>query len=144
MALFMPLAAQQLRSTSHAALVRWRKLRHEYEDEVAMRCNNNTDKIVKKSFDKRLLGVWCDFDWDVPDEFILTKIYKIITSVKNNSVSDIAASFKENVTIDMTEKEQGWQEFFTGNEGSRLKCKLLMESLQPRSLRDEVTTTVKY
>ncbi|KAF4039680.1 hypothetical protein GN244_ATG08205 [Phytophthora infestans] len=96
------------------------------------------------------------------DEFILTKVDEIISSVKNNSVLDVAALFKENVTIDMTEsdvrervmqlfarsrefiEEQGWQEFFTGNEGLRLKCKLMVESLQPRSLRDEVATIIKY
>ncbi|KAL3669953.1 hypothetical protein V7S43_005326 [Phytophthora oleae] len=158
---------------------------------------------VKQSFDKRLLGVWCEFDWDVnvdtvSDEFILSKIDEILSSVNNNSVPDVTALFKENITIDILMQngslstaissmgcalmiadaigsatfsrrhvvvrlsgsmilwrnffarsrkfieEQGWQEFFTGNEGSRLKCKLLMESLQSRSLRDEVTTTVKY
>nr|KAE8918753.1 hypothetical protein PF009_g30934 [Phytophthora fragariae] len=173
MALFMPLAAPQLKSTSHAALVQWRKLRREYEDEVAMRCNNDAKKMaevlvsVKKSFNKRLLEVWCEFDWDVDietvsDKFILKKVNEIISSVKNNSVPDVAAVFKENVTMDMAEndvkervmqffarsrefiEEQGWQEFFTGNEGLRLKCKLLVESLQPRSLRDEVATIIKY
>ncbi|KAG6610470.1 uncharacterized protein IUM83_06570 [Phytophthora cinnamomi] len=69
--LFMLLAAPQLKSTSHAALVQWRKLRREYEDEVAMRCSNDTDKMaevlvsVKKSFNKRLLEVCCEFDWGV-------------------------------------------------------------------------------
>ncbi|KAE8964515.1 hypothetical protein PF011_g28637, partial [Phytophthora fragariae] len=173
MALFMPLAASQLKSTSHAALVQWRKLRREYEDEVAMRCSNDEDKTtevlvsVKKSFNKRLLEVWCEFDWGVDietvtDEFILGKIDEIISSVKNNSVPDVSALFKENVMVDMTEsdvkervmqffarsrefiEEQGWQEFFTGKEELRLKCKLLVESLQPRGLREEVAVTVKY
>jgi hypothetical protein len=115
-ALFMPLAAPQLKSTSHAALVQWRKLRREYEDEVAMRCNNDAEKMaevlvsVKKSFNKRLLEVWCEFDWDVDietvsDEFILAKVDEIISSVKNNSVPDVAALFKENVTINMAESD---------------------------------------
>eukprot|EP00644_Phytophthora_capsici_P018275 jgi/Phyca11/127385/e_gw1.68.172.1 len=89
MTLFMPLAAPQLKSTSHAALVQWRKLRSEYEDEVAMRCKNDPTKMaevlvsVKKSFDKRLLTAWCDFEWDVDvanvtDDFILAKIDEII------------------------------------------------------------------
>lgn len=34
--------------------------------------------------------------------------------------------------------------FFTGNEGVRLKCKLLIEALEPRSLREEVSAVVKY
>ncbi|ETM97228.1 hypothetical protein PPTG_20422 [Phytophthora nicotianae INRA-310] len=173
MALFMPLAAPQLKSTSHAALVQWRKLRSEYEDEVAMRCNNDPTKMaevivsVKKSFDKRLLTAWCDFEWDVDvnnvtDDFILAKIDDIIASVKNNAVPDVAALFKENVVMDMRESdvkervmqffvrsrefidEQGWQAFFTGNEGVRLKCKLLIEALEPRSLREEVSAVVKY
>eukprot|EP00644_Phytophthora_capsici_P008889 jgi/Phyca11/102258/e_gw1.6.1020.1 len=124
-ALFMPLAAPQLKSTSHASLVQWRKLRREYEAEVAMRCNNDADKMAEV-----LVSVKKSFDTD----FLL---YGIISSVKNNSVPDVAALFKENVTIDMTEsdvkerimqffarsrefvEEQGWQEFFTGNEGIR-------------------------
>ncbi|GMF42756.1 unnamed protein product [Phytophthora fragariaefolia] len=170
--LFMPLAAPQLKSTSHTALVQRRKLRREYEDEVAMRCNNDADIMaevvvsVKKSYNKRLLEVWCEFDWDVDietvsDEFIVNKVDEIISSVKNNSVPDVAAVFKENVSMDMAEndvkervmqffarskefiEEQGWKEFFTRDEGLRLKCKLLVESLQPRSLRDEVATIIK-
>ncbi|KAE9294832.1 hypothetical protein PR003_g24166 [Phytophthora rubi] len=99
--LFIPLAAPQHKSTSHAALVQWRKLRSEYEDEVAMRCNNDAKMMdvlvsVKKSFDKRLLTGWCDFEWDVDvatisDEFILKKIDKILSSVNNNSEPDEAA-----------------------------------------------------
>ncbi|KAE9015938.1 hypothetical protein PR002_g13799 [Phytophthora rubi] len=51
---------------------------------------------VKKSFDKRLLTGWCDFEWDVDvatisDEFILKKIDKILSSVNNNSEPDEAA-----------------------------------------------------
>ncbi|KAG6610471.1 uncharacterized protein IUM83_06571 [Phytophthora cinnamomi] len=41
-------------------------------------------------------------------------------------------------------EEEGWQEVFCGKEGLRLKCKLLVESLQPRGLCEEVATTVKY
>jgi hypothetical protein len=173
MTLFMPLAAPQLNSTSHAALVQWRKLRSEYEDEVAMRCKNDAAKMaeiivsVMKSFDKPILTAWCDFEWDtdvvtVTDEFILAKIDEIIASIKNNSVPDVAALFKENVVMDMGESdvkervmqvfvrsrefigEQGWQGFFTGKEGVRLKCKLLVESIEPHSLREEVSAIVKY
>eukprot|EP00644_Phytophthora_capsici_P008309 jgi/Phyca11/114564/e_gw1.26.460.1 len=43
--------------------------------------------------------------WGASDEFILTKIDKIISSVKNNSVPDVADLFKENVTIDMAESD---------------------------------------
>ncbi|KAE9178074.1 hypothetical protein PF005_g24238 [Phytophthora fragariae] len=99
--LFIPVAAPQRKSTSHAALVQWRKLRSEYEDEVAMRCKNDAKMMdvlvsVKKSFDKRLLTGWCDFEWDVDvatisDEFILKKIDKILSSVNNNSEPDEAA-----------------------------------------------------
>ncbi|KAG6610911.1 uncharacterized protein IUM83_08079 [Phytophthora cinnamomi] len=112
MARFMPLATPHLKSTSHAALVQWWKLRREYEDEVAMRCSNDTDKMaevlvsVKKSLNKRLLEVWCEFDWGVDittvtDEFILSKIDEIILFVKDNSVPDVAALFKANVVVDM-------------------------------------------
>ncbi|KAF1775285.1 hypothetical protein GQ600_4443 [Phytophthora cactorum] len=141
--------------TSHAAHVQWRKLRREYEDEVAMRCQNDTEKMadvlvsVKKSFDKRVLEVWCEFDWSVDidtvsDEFILEKIDEIISSAKNNSVPDVAALFKKNVVIDMNKSDVKEREFFTGKEGMRLKCKLLVESLEPRSLREEVATIIKY
>ncbi|OWZ19619.1 LOW QUALITY PROTEIN: hypothetical protein PHMEG_0006114 [Phytophthora megakarya] len=167
MVLLMPAAAPQLKSTSHASLVHWRNLRREYEDEVAMRCSDDADKMAEvllSTFNKRLLEVWCEFDWGVnietvTDEFILGKIDEIIWSVINNSVSDVAALFKENVVLDMTESDvkervmqffaksrefiekQGWQEFFTGKKGLRLKCKLLP---QPRGLREELATTVKY
>eukprot|EP00644_Phytophthora_capsici_P015297 jgi/Phyca11/17013/fgenesh1_pg.PHYCAscaffold_24_\ len=54
-----------------------------------MRCKNDPTKMaevlvsVKKSFDKRLLTAWCDFEWDVDvanvtDDFILAKIDEII------------------------------------------------------------------
>lgn len=138
-----------------------------------MRCKNDAEKMaevlvsVKKSFEKSLLKVWCDLEWDVKvedvtDEFILAKIDEIIASVKNNSVPDVAALFKENVEMNLGEgdvkervmqffaksrefvEEQGWQAFFTGKEGTRLRCKLLVESLEPRSLRDEIAMTVKY
>ncbi|KAE9280453.1 hypothetical protein PR003_g27956 [Phytophthora rubi] len=140
MALFMPLAAPQLKSTSHAALVQWRKLRREYEDEVAMRCNNDAKKMaevlvsVKKSFNKRLLEVWCEFDWDVDietvsDKFILKKVDEIISSVKNNSVPDVVAVFKENVTMEMAENDVKER---------------VMQFFARSSLRDEVATIIKY
>ncbi|ETN19923.1 hypothetical protein PPTG_03039 [Phytophthora nicotianae INRA-310] len=47
MALFMLLAAPQLKSISHAAVGQWRKLHSEYEGEVAMRCKNDLTKMAE-------------------------------------------------------------------------------------------------
>ncbi|KAF4027454.1 hypothetical protein GN244_ATG20933 [Phytophthora infestans] len=95
-----------------------------------MRCKKDPTKMaevlvsVKKSFDKRLLAAWCDFEWDVDvanvtDDFILAKIDEIIASVKNNAVPDVAALFKENVVMDIKEsdvKERVMQFFVRSRE----------------------------
>ncbi|ETL35288.1 hypothetical protein L916_12560 [Phytophthora nicotianae] len=74
MALFMLLAAPQLKSTSHAALGQWRKLHSEYEGEVAMRYKNDLTKMAE-------VLVSGDVDVaNVTDDFILAKIDEIITS----------------------------------------------------------------
>ncbi|GMF10719.1 unnamed protein product [Phytophthora lilii] len=84
---------------------------------------------VKTSFNKRLLEVWCDFDWlvdvdTVTDEFILTKVDEITSSVKNKTVPDVAALFKENVKINLAEGDvrERVMQFFE-NAASTLKSK---------------------
>lgn len=64
MPLIMPIAAPRRKSTSHDALVKWRKERREYEEKVKACCAPNEDPSqrmmsVKSSFDKRLLEELC-------------------------------------------------------------------------------------
>ncbi|POM57661.1 Hypothetical protein PHPALM_37796 [Phytophthora palmivora] len=56
-------------STSHAALVEWKRRRKEYENEVAGRCSRDPERIAKmttsvaNSFSYSLLEVLCDLEW---------------------------------------------------------------------------------
>jgi len=170
---FLPLVAPMIESTSHSALVEWKRKRKEYEEEVAVRCGHDQEKIEKmttsiyNSFSKSLLSVLCDLEWGISkeeatEELLLGKIEAILSTVKNNTVPDVAAEFKAAVRMDLQEtdvrervvqffrlgrqviEEHGWSEFFEDQEGRKLKCKLLVASLEPQPMREEIEAILAY
>jgi hypothetical protein len=165
--LFVPLKAPRITSTSHASLVKWRRERKRYEQQVAERCNGDAAKIaetivsVKSSFDDNLLSVLCDLEWGVDkdlvtDKELVERLNDVIAAVKNNRVPNVAAEFKEAVKMDMKEtdvrdrvvqyfaasrqfiEERGWGDFFTDEKGKELRGRLLANSIEPAMLRDDV------
>ncbi|ETO68966.1 hypothetical protein F444_14326, partial [Phytophthora nicotianae P1976] len=170
---FVPLVAPMIESTSHAALVEWKRRRKEYEQEVAIRCCHDPEQIaamttdICSSFEPSLLEVLCDLEWgidkaDLTNELFLGKIDAILATVKNNTVPNVAVEFKAAVRINLQEtdvrervvqffrssrqviEEHGWSEFFIDQEGQKLKCKLLVASLEPQTLREEIESILAY
>ncbi|OWZ12074.1 hypothetical protein PHMEG_00014822 [Phytophthora megakarya] len=90
--------------------MKWRKERREYEDTIRNRAKGETDGLIvpiKNTFDEGMLRRWCRLRWemsmsDVPDDFILTEVAKIISSVKNNTVPDIDHQMAEHLCMDLS------------------------------------------
>ncbi|KAI9984323.1 hypothetical protein PInf_005671 [Phytophthora infestans] len=113
---FVPLVAPMLESTSHAALVEWKRRRKEYGQEVTIRCCHDPEQIsamttdICSSFEASLLEVLCDLEWGidkeyVTDELLLGKIDAILATVKNNTVSNVAAEFKAAERMNLQETD---------------------------------------
>ncbi|ETI38931.1 hypothetical protein F443_15430 [Phytophthora nicotianae P1569] len=139
-----------------------------YEEAIRNRAKGGTDgKVVpiKTTFDEGLPRMWCRLRWrlsidDVADELILTEIDKIISSVKNNSVPDVDHETREMLRMDLSESDvserviqyfklchdiihdHGRQQFFTGKDGRQQLCRVLIVSLEPHFLQEEVVGTV--
>jgi len=168
--IFTPVLPPKIMSTSHADLVRWRRERKEYEETVKARAGETNDLLIsiKNSFeDQDHLKTLCRFSWKTPfesitDERIMTEIDKIISSVKNNSLPDIEAEMKEQLTMNLSQSdvrervveyfkryyaiiaENGWQSLFNGSNATKEHCRLLITSLQPKALREEVRRATRY
>ncbi|ETP11508.1 hypothetical protein F441_12976 [Phytophthora nicotianae CJ01A1] len=135
---FVPLVAPMIESTSHAT-----------------------------SFEPSLLEALCDLEWrinkeDLTNKLLLGKIDDILATVKNNTVPNVAAEFKAAVRINLQEsdvrervvqyfrsnrqviEENGWCKLFIDQEGLKLKCKLLVASLDPPALREEIESILAY
>ncbi|EGZ24910.1 hypothetical protein PHYSODRAFT_373008, partial [Phytophthora sojae] len=136
--IFTPILPPRITSTSHAALVKWRKERREYEYTILNRAKGETDDLIvpiKNTFDEGLLRQWCRLRWkmsmsDVTDETILTEVDKIISAVRNNSVPDIDQEMAEHLRMDLSESDQ--------------LCSILIKSLEPKALREEVDRTARF
>ncbi|KAG6612042.1 uncharacterized protein IUM83_17493 [Phytophthora cinnamomi] len=105
-----PILPLRITSTAHAALVRWGKERREYEDTIHNRETDDLIVPIKNTFDEGLLRQWCRLQWkmsisDVTDDSILTKVDKIISTVKNNGVPDIDQEMAEHLRIDLSERD---------------------------------------
>ncbi|ETI44290.1 hypothetical protein F443_11005 [Phytophthora nicotianae P1569] len=170
MPIFTPVLPPRLSSTSHASLVQWRKERREYDETVRNRAKGGAeDKIVpiRTTFDEGLLRMWCSLRWqisidDVTDEVILTEIDNIISCVKNNNVPDVDDEMREMLRMDLSESDvserviqyfklchdiiddHGWQQFFSGDDGKKQLCRVLIALFEPRALREEVERTVRF
>lgn len=86
----------------------------------------------------------------------MEKIDGIIATVVNNTIPNVAAEFKLAVKMDLKEsdvrerviqffkagrqliEERGWSDFFTDQEGKKLKCKMLVGAVEPPALREDV------
>ncbi|ETO66256.1 hypothetical protein F444_16505 [Phytophthora nicotianae P1976] len=168
--IFAPIVPPRITKTSHAALVKWRKERREYEDTIRNRAKGDTDDLIvsiKNTFDEGLLREWCRLRWkvsidDVTGSIILEEIEKIISSVKNNSAPDIDLEMAENLHMDLSEsdvherviqyfkicreiiEDHEWNIFFTGPDGTKQLCSILIKSLEPKALREEVDRTARF
>ncbi|KAG3108392.1 hypothetical protein PI126_g24906, partial [Phytophthora idaei] len=94
---FTPVLPPAINSTSHTALVKWRKERKVYEDTMRARCQTSGEdyqavtRSVKDAFDRKLLETWCRLRWqiaveDVEDDRLRNEIDSIINSVKNHTL----------------------------------------------------------
>lgn len=170
MPVFTPVLPPRISRTSHSALVQWRKDRREYEETIRNRTKGDTGDLmvsVKSTFDEKLLQLWCRLRWkidikDVTDERILDEVDKIISSVKNDRVPDVDREMKEMLRVDLSESDvherimqyfvtchdiiddHGWHKFFQGENGMKQLCRILIESLEPRTLREDVERTIRF
>ncbi|OWZ17722.1 hypothetical protein PHMEG_0008291 [Phytophthora megakarya] len=148
----------------------WRRERREYEEAVRSRAKDNAGDVivpVKSTFDQELLRMWCMLRWkmsmdDVTDSHILAEVDRIIASIKNNDVPDIDVEMREQLHMDLSEtdvserviqyfkkchgiiEEHGWHQFFTGSDGRQHLCRILIASLEPQALHDEVERTIRF
>ncbi|ETP29424.1 hypothetical protein F442_21422, partial [Phytophthora nicotianae P10297] len=168
-----PVLAPEITSTSHAALVKWRKERTVYEDIMRARCQTSKEdfdavtRSVKDSFDRKLLETWCRLRWqiavdDVDDDRLRTEIDGIINSVKNHTLPDVQALFKKNLHLNLKEsdiservlqyfiscehiiEEHGLHACFESEAGLKEKCSLLINSITPEALKEEVKNALRY
>ena len=171
--MFTPVMAPKITSTSHEALVKWRKERNEYEEKIRTRVQATGEDLgktlisVKNSFDERLLATWCKLRWktskdEITDDRILAEITQIIASVKNDTLPDIETLFGNELKMDLGESdvservlqyfkkadelidEHGLAKCFDGSSGTKEKCKLLVASLEPSGLKEEVKATLRF
>ncbi|KAE9205148.1 hypothetical protein PF004_g17642, partial [Phytophthora fragariae] len=93
--LFAPLAAPEISSTSHQALVKWRRERREYESKLRARCRIYDEdyaavvQSIKDSFNRDLLDGFCELrlginSADVTDDLLSAEIERIVSHVKND------------------------------------------------------------
>ncbi|ETI32724.1 hypothetical protein F443_20519 [Phytophthora nicotianae P1569] len=120
-------------SMARAALVKWLKLRKEYEEYTKDRCKDGKEDIsavmksVKRSFDASVLETLCEVCWGVDqstvtDEFLLEKIHEITDSFQNQELPDVKELFQR---------------------GAKEKCKLIVNSL-PKGLKNKVQNEQDY
>ncbi|ETK75336.1 hypothetical protein L915_18037, partial [Phytophthora nicotianae] len=158
----------KISSTSHAALVQWRKDRRDYEETARSRAKDGAHDIivpVKTTFDQGLLRLWCRLRShiaidDVTDDRIVAEVDKIIASVKNNNVPDIDYEMRSKLRMNLKETDiserviqyfktchgiiddNGWRVFFDDSTGKKQLCRILIASLEPQALREDVERTV--
>nr|KAE8939573.1 hypothetical protein PF009_g10579 [Phytophthora fragariae] len=171
--LFTPILPPRIDSISHEALVKWMRDRREYEAKLRARCRvsgedyNVVVESVVDAFESDLLDVFCDLKLhlplkDVTEGVLLAEIKSIVDSVKNSTLPDIKALFKKELKMNMGESDvaarvlgyfrafnrimmdNGLKECFQDADGSREKCKRLVASLQPASLKKEVKQCVRF
>ncbi|OWY99040.1 hypothetical protein PHMEG_00030034 [Phytophthora megakarya] len=159
---------------SHSALIQWKKARSEYEESVKARSKGDAElyrqlvETVKSTMDEKLLTALCMYRWrgvsrdQVTDDRILAEIETIVQSVKNDNLPDVDRLFGKELRLDMTEsdvnervlkyfmlcnqliEEHGLVTCFDGDHGSKEKCKLLVESLAPAELKQDVKNALRF
>ncbi|ETN06367.1 hypothetical protein PPTG_13712 [Phytophthora nicotianae INRA-310] len=168
--LFTPLVPPKITSTSHAALVQWRKDRRNYEETARSRAKDGANDVivpVKATFDQGLLRLWCRLRWhismdEVTDGHIMAEVDKIFASVKNNNVPDIDYEMRSKLHMDLKETDvserviryfktchdiiddNGWRVFFDDNTGKKELYRILVVSLEPQALREDVERSIRF
>ncbi|ETL89512.1 hypothetical protein L917_11571 [Phytophthora nicotianae] len=140
--LFTPLVPPKIISTSHAALVQWRKDRRNYEETARSRAKDGANDVivpVKATFDQGLLRLWCRLRWhismdEVTDGHIMAEVDKIFASVKNNNVPDIDYEMRSKLHMDLKETDVSEREL----------CRILVVSLEPQALREDVERSIRF
>lgn len=171
--MFTPVEVPRITSIAQDALVAWSKKRKEYEEKIVSRCKTTGEELqrvlisVKNSFDVEILESACFLEWNldmeqVTDDQLREKITEIMESVKNETLPDINALFKQHLRMDMSEsdikqrilkffkdcnrlvEDHGLQGCFEGSDGKKEKCKLLQESLYPLELKERVKQAIRF
>ncbi|OWY92108.1 hypothetical protein PHMEG_00039026, partial [Phytophthora megakarya] len=171
--MFTPVDAPRLVGTSHAELVKLPKDSKNYEETVRERCTAQGEDVakvmisVKNSFEPGLLDVWCDLKLkknknSVTDDRLMQEIQAIVSTVKNGSIHNIPEFFKQELRLDLKQsdvnerimqyvrrfrqlvEEEGLEGCFEGKEGAKERCKLIVSSIEPTALRDNIKLAIKY
>ncbi|POM57637.1 Hypothetical protein PHPALM_37820, partial [Phytophthora palmivora] len=125
-------------------------------------------KVPKdKSHAQWLLEAWCRLRWkievdNVSDDKLLFEIDKIVKSVKNETLPDVQALFKKELQFNLKETdvservlqyflscdriidEHGLQACFDTEDGTKEKCTLLISSLAPETLKEDVKNSLRF
>jgi hypothetical protein len=171
--LFTPMLPPMIESVSHEALVKWKRDRRDYEAKMQARCRvtgedyNAVVQSVRDSFNPSLLDVFCELNLSVEsanatEGMLIAEIERIVSSIKNNTLPDIEELFDRLLKMNMNEgdvnarlidyyktfnsivADHGLTECFTGANGAKQKCKVLIANLLPKSLRDEVKQCLRF
>ncbi|POM62715.1 hypothetical protein PHPALM_28094 [Phytophthora palmivora] len=159
--IFTPVLPPSITSTSHAALIKWQRERKVYEDTMLACCQTTGEnaaavtRSVKDSFDPRLLEAWCRLRWkfevdNVSDDKPLLEIDKIDKS----TLPDVQALFKKELQFNLKETgflscdriidEHGLQARFDTEDGTKEKCTLLISSVAPEVLKEDVKNSLRF
>ncbi|GMF38611.1 unnamed protein product [Phytophthora fragariaefolia] len=171
--LFTPILPPMIESVSHEALVKSKRDHRDYETKMKARYRVTGEaydvvvQSVKDSFEPNLLDVFCELQCnsnstDVTEGMLVAEIEHIFGSIKNDSLPDIEELFKTELRINMSEsdvnarlmdyyknfkaivEDNGLTEAFAGENGPKQKCKMLIASLMPKSLKAEVKQCVRF
>ncbi|ETO86430.1 hypothetical protein F444_00029 [Phytophthora nicotianae P1976] len=88
-----------LMDVSHPTLVKRKRERQEYEDDIEARCavtgedKSKALRSVKNSFNRQLLNTLCKFEWgttmeEVTEEQIVKELNKIVGNVMDDAILD--------------------------------------------------------
>ncbi|KAG3118917.1 hypothetical protein PI125_g2467 [Phytophthora idaei] len=122
---------------------------------------------ITESFNAELLNTFCDLrlniaSADVIEGLLIAEIEHIARSVKNQTLPDIKALLQSKLRLNMTESDlyvrvldyfnefgkvmrvNGLTECCSGNDGVHEKCKRLVASLHPATLKSEVKQCVHF
>eukprot|EP00644_Phytophthora_capsici_P001885 jgi/Phyca11/107728/e_gw1.14.659.1 len=123
---------------SHAALVKWKRERQEYEEAIEARCSVTGEDMgkalrsVKNSFNRQLLSTLCRLEWgttveEVTDARIIVELDKIVGNVMNDAILDVDAIFDDELKMNLRERD----------------CNILRKHLEPAALREAVDTHLR-
>ncbi|POM68930.1 Hypothetical protein PHPALM_14845 [Phytophthora palmivora] len=158
--LFTPILPPRIASIFHEELVKWKRERREHEAKLRGRCRVSGEvyiavEYVIDAFESDLFDVFCDLKLqilvaEVAEGVLVADIKHTEDNVKNNTLPEIKTLFKKHLKISMGESDVKARIFdyfrifsrITGSQreadGVREKCKRLMLSLQPSTLKQEV------